>query len=48
MMVGEDFSHYLKVRPGAFFLTGCGNPQKRTLITASHHSPYFNIDESGI
>ena len=28
MMIGEDFSHYLKVRPGAFFLTGCGNPDK--------------------
>jgi amidohydrolase len=46
MMIGEDFSHYLKVRPGAFFLTGCGNPQKN--ITASHHSPYFDIDESSL
>ncbi|MCD8877814.1 M20 family metallopeptidase [Staphylococcus kloosii] len=46
MMIGEDFSHYLKVRPGAFFLTGCGNPQKS--ITASHHSPYFDIDESSL
>lgn len=46
MMIGEDFSHYLKVRPGAFFLTGCGNPQKD--ITAAHHSPYFDIDESSM
>lgn len=44
MMIGEDFSHYLKVRPGAFFLTGCGNQDKN--ITAPHHNPYFNIDES--
>nr|MDK7245176.1 amidohydrolase [Staphylococcus lugdunensis] len=34
MMIGEDFSHYLKVRPGAFFLTGCGNVDK--VITAPH------------
>lgn len=46
MMIGEDFSHYLKVRPGAFFLTGCGNLQKD--ITAAHHSPYFDIDESSM
>ena len=43
MMIGEDFSHYLKVRPGAFFLTGCGNPDKG--ITP-HHNPHFDIDES--
>ena len=44
MMIGEDFSHYLKVRPGAFFLTGCGNVDKG--ITAPHHNPHFDIDES--
>ena len=44
MMIGEDFSHYLKVRPGAFFLTGCGNEDKA--ITAPHHNPYFDIDET--
>lgn len=44
MMIGEDFSHYLKVRPGAFFLTGCGNEDKG--ITAPHHNPYFDIDET--
>ncbi|HDF8175758.1 TPA: amidohydrolase [Staphylococcus aureus] len=43
MMIGEDFSHYLKVRPGAFFLTGCGNESKG--ITAPHHNPKFDIDE---
>ena len=46
MMIGEDFSHYLKVRPGAFFLTGCGNPEKET--THPHHSPNFNIDEKAM
>ena len=45
MMIGEDFSHYLKVRPGAFFfLTGCGNEDKG--ITAPHHNPKFDIDEN--
>lgn len=46
MMVGEDFSHYQRVRPGAFFLTGCGDETKGT--TAPHHSPYFDIDESAM
>ncbi|WP_251943440.1 M20 family metallopeptidase [Staphylococcus sp. Marseille-Q5304] len=46
MMVGEDFSHYQKVRPGAFFLTGCGNKQKET--DYPHHSPKFNIDEQAM
>ncbi|MEQ6029742.1 M20 family metallopeptidase [Staphylococcus saccharolyticus] len=44
MMIGEDFSHYLKVRPGAFFITGCGNKDKG--ITTPHHNPKFDIDES--
>ncbi|BCU53180.1 amidohydrolase [Staphylococcus auricularis] len=44
MMIGEDFSHYQKVLPGAFFLTGCGNEQKGT--TYPHHSPQFDVDES--
>lgn len=46
MMIGEDFSHYLKVRPGAFFLTGCGNPEIDTIHP--HHSPSFNIDEKAM
>lgn len=46
MMIGEDFSHYLKVRPGAFFLTGCGNGSKG--ITAPHHNPHFDIDEQAL
>ena len=46
MMVGEDFSFYLKARPGAFFFTGCGNPQKET--DWPHHSPHFDMDESAM
>lgn len=44
MMVGEDFSAYQRVRPGAFFLTGSGNAQKGT--DHPHHSPYFDLDEA--
>ncbi|ADV04753.1 amidohydrolase [Staphylococcus pseudintermedius] len=46
MMVGEDFSFYLKARPGAFFLTGCGSTQKGT--DWPHHSPHFDIDEDAM
>ncbi|PCT85633.1 N-acetyl-L,L-diaminopimelate deacetylase, partial [Listeria monocytogenes] len=46
MMIGEDFSHYLRVRPGAFFLTGCGNPEIDAIHP--HHSPCFNIDEQAM
>lgn len=46
MMVGEDFSFYLKARPGAFFFTGCGNPEKNS--EWPHHSPHFDIDESAM
>lgn len=46
MMVGEDFSFYLKARPGAFFFTGCGNPEKNS--EWQHHSPHFDIDESAM
>ncbi|ARJ51099.1 amidohydrolase [Staphylococcus lutrae] len=46
MMVGEDFSYYLNARPGAFFLTGCGNAEKGT--NWPHHSPHFDIDEQAM
>ncbi|MBI5975073.1 amidohydrolase [Staphylococcus canis] len=46
MMVGEDFSFYLKARPGAFFITGSGNHEKNS--DWPHHSPYFDIDESAM
>ena len=38
---GEDFSHYLSHRPGAFVFLGSGGEKP-----ADHHSPKFNPDES--
>jgi amidohydrolase len=40
----EDFSYFLQERPGAFVLVGAGNTERG--ITAPHHSPQFDIDES--
>lgn len=40
----EDFSFFLKERPGAFYHLGCGNPEKG--ITAPLHARDFDIDES--
>jgi amidohydrolase len=40
----EDFSLFLRERPGAFVLLGAGNPERG--ITASHHTPEFDIEES--
>lgn len=40
----EDFAYFLRERPGAFAFLGAGNQQRG--ITAPHHSPRFDIDES--
>lgn len=40
----EDFSFFLKERPGAFYHLGCGNPDKG--ITAPLHARDFDIDET--
>src|SRR5262249_44304251 len=40
----EDFSFYQKVIPGFFWFLGAGNAAQG--ITAAHHPPEFNIDES--
>jgi amidohydrolase len=40
----EDFSFYQKVIPGFFWFLGAGNTALG--ITAPHHTPEFNIDES--
>jgi len=40
----EDFSFYQKVIPGFFWFLGAGNVPLG--ITAAHHTPEFNIDES--
>jgi amidohydrolase len=44
MAPAEDFSYFLNERPGAFILVGAGNAARG--ITAAHHSPGFDIDES--
>ena len=40
----EDFSFYQKVIPGFFWFLGAGNSAQG--ISAAHHTPEFNIDES--
>ncbi|RKD21929.1 amidohydrolase [Caminicella sporogenes DSM 14501] len=42
-MGGEDFSYFQQKVPGAFFVVGTYNENKK--ITKPLHSPYFNIDE---
>lgn len=42
-MGGEDFSRYLGSVPGSFFFLGTRNAEKG--LTASVHSPYFQVDE---
>ena len=42
----EDFSYFLEQRPGAFIFVGAGNHEKG--ITAPHHSPRFDIDETAL
>ncbi len=42
--VGDDFSLFLERAPGCYFLLGAGNSAAG--ITAPHHHPEFDIDES--
>jgi len=44
LAASEDFSYFLQQRPGAFVFVGAGNQERG--ITAPHHSPRFDIDES--
>jgi amidohydrolase len=44
LMAGEDFSYYLEKVPGCFLFVGAGNNE----ITAPHHHPMFDIDESAL
>lgn len=44
MAAAEDFAYFLRERPGAFAFLGAGNVERG--ITAPHHSPAFDIDES--
>jgi amidohydrolase len=42
----EDFSYYQKIIPGFFWFLGVGN--EKAGITAAHHTPDFDIDESAL
>ena len=44
LAAAEDFAYFLERVPGAFILVGAGNSERG--ITAPHHSPRFDIDES--
>jgi amidohydrolase len=44
MAAAEDFAYFLRERPGAFVFVGAGNRSRG--ISAPHHSPRFDIDES--
>jgi amidohydrolase len=45
-MGGEDFAHFLRNRPGAYFNVGSGNEARG--ITYGHHHPRFDIDEESL
>jgi|SRR5687768_17048129 len=45
-MGAEDFGYYSRVIPGCFYRLGVGNVEKG--ITATVHTPVFNIDEAAI
>jgi len=46
IMGSEDFSYYLRERPGMFFFTGSRNEELGA--TAPHHHPKFDIDEKAM
>src|SRR5574343_1815521 len=45
-MAAEDFAYYSQVMPASFYRLGTGNISKG--ITASVHTPNFNIDEESL
>jgi hippurate hydrolase len=45
-MGAEDFGYYSQVIPGCFYRLGVGNVEKG--ITATVHTPVFNVDEGAI
>jgi amidohydrolase len=46
LAAAEDFAYFLRQRPGAFVFIGAGNAARG--ITAPHHAPTFDIDESAL
>ena len=45
-MAAEDFAYYSQVMPASFYRLGTGNKSKG--ITASVHTPNFDIDENAL
>lgn len=43
MMGAEDFSFFLRERPGCFIFVGAGNEERG--LVHPHHSPKFDVDE---
>jgi amidohydrolase len=46
MMGAEDFSFFLRRRPGCFFFVGAGSPERG--CGHPHHSPRFDFDEDAL
>ena len=46
VMIGEDYSLYVKKVPGAFFFVGCRNREKG--IDCAMHSPVYRMDEEAL
>jgi amidohydrolase len=46
MAASEDFAYFLEAVPGTFIFVGAGNDARG--ITAPHHSPEFDIDETAL
>lgn len=46
MMGAEDFSFFLRERPGCFIFVGAGNAERG--LVHPHHSPRFDLDESAL
>lgn len=46
VMGGEDFSHMLRARPGAYFMVGCYSEIDGQ--NYGHHHPKFDVDENSL
>lgn len=46
IMIAEDFSYYLKEKPGCFLFVGAGNEACHAIY--AHHHPKFDFDESAM
>ena len=45
-MGGEDFSFFLREKPGCYFFVGTNNADRG--LTWGHHHPKFDIDEEAL